>query len=257
MVLRRTERNGIEIMIDIHCHILPHMDDGAEDVNEAKAMLTMARASGVSAICLTPHFYPDKINIDTFLSDRQKAWEELDAVCDPRESCQICLGAEVCYCEQLLSIDLRRLTLGDSDYLLLELPGQRYPAYVTQLVEEMLVKGLIPIFAHVERYTYFREEPELLKRLIENGALAQVSIQALFDKRDKNFSIACLRHGLAQIVASDAHNTTDRKPCMELLNKLPVELRRLHDAFSTVVWENDLPAYFRPTTVHKTFFGYR
>lgn len=245
------------MMIDIHCHILPYIDDGAEDVKESKAMLAMTRASGVDAAYLTPHFYPDKSNIDSFLEKRQKAWEELDAAVDSQMNCRIRLGAEVRYGEQLLSVDLSKLTLGDSDYLLLELPGRRYPAYVTQLVENVLGKGLIPILSHVERCVYFREEPELLKRLIEKGALAQVTMQALVDKRDKHFSVACLRHGLAQMVASDAHNTTDRKPSMELMNKLPTELRQLHDTFSNAIWNNDLPAYFRPTAVQRTCFGYR
>lgn len=244
-------------MIDLHCHMLPHMDDGAADVSESILMLSMEQASGVEAMCLTPHFYPEKDDVDAFLAKRQKSWEELCAGLNLQEGCQFRLGAEVRYCEQLLSIDLRRLTLGDSSYLLLELPGYRYPACMTQLVENMLGNGLIPILSHVERYAYFRKEPGLLKRLIEKGALAQVSAQSLFDKRDRNFSVACLHHGLAQIVASDAHNTTDRKPCLELLNKLPAKLRQLHDACSAAVWGNDMPAYFRTTMVKKKLFGYR
>lgn len=244
-------------MIDLHCHILPGIDDGAKDVSEAKSMLAMQHASGVESLCLTPHFYPEEKSIETFLTERERAWESLCAVLAPQEKTQIRLGAEVHYCEQLLTLDLRGLTLGGSDYLLLELPGRRYPAYAVQIMEALLCKGITPVFAHVERYAYFREEPELLKRLVELGALAQVSVQALYDKRDKNYSVACLQHGLAQIVASDAHDETTRKPCMELLRKLPQELQQLHDAFTAAVWENELPPYIRATTVKKTFFGYR
>lgn len=256
MVTLKAGESGRNGMIDLHCHILPNMDDGAKDVHEAKAMLALTCASGVGAMYLTPHYYPEKNNIGFFLAKRKKAREELNAVFAPRENCRIRLGAEVRYCEQLLALDLRKLTLGESDYLLLELPGGRYPAYLRQVIEELLGKGLIPILAHVERYIYFREEPELLKRLIDLGVLAQVSVQALFDRRDKNFSMACMRHGLAQIAASDAHNTTDRKPCMELLYKLPEELKQLHEAFSTAVWENELPPYIRATNVKKSAFGY-
>lgn len=257
MVPLRVERCGRESMIDLHCHVLPGIDDGAKDIHEAKAMLAMACASGVDAVYLTPHFDPEKKTVDTFLADREKAWGELSAVLDSRDNCQIRLGTEVRYCEHLLSLDLRKLTLGGSDYLLLELPGHRYPAYLTQVIEALLGKGLIPIFAHVERCTYFREEPELLKRLIDLGALAQISMQALFRRQDKNFSMACLRHGLAQLVASDAHNTTSRKPCMELLQTLPQEIRELHDAFTVAVWDNELPPYIRATAVSRTLFGYR
>lgn len=244
-------------MIDLHCHILPGIDDGAKNISEAKAMLTMQQASGVENLCLTPHFYPEDKSIETFLMERENAWEALCAVLAPQEKAQIRLGAEVRYCDQLLSLDLRSLILGQSDYLLLELPGRRYPAYAVQIMEELLDNGITPVLAHVERYAYFREEPELLKRLINLGALSQVSAQALFDRRDRNFSIACLQHGLAQIVASDAHNETTRKPCMELLRKLPQELQQLHNAVTVAVWENELPPYIRATTVKKTFFGYR
>ena len=244
-------------MIDLHCHILPGMDDGARELREAVGMFHMERASVVDRLFLTPHFYPEEESLDDFLSRRRSAWEELCTALTPQEREVIRLGAEVRYCEKLLSLDLRKLTLGDSVYLLLELPGLRYPTYAVQIMEELLGRGLIPILAHVERYTYFREEPELLKRLIDLGALAQVSVQALFDKKDKNFSVACLQHGLAQIVASDAHNITTRKPCMELLRKLPQELLQLHEAFTVAVWENELPPYIRATTVKKTFFGYR
>ena len=244
-------------MIDLHCHILPGIDDGAEDIIEAKAMLAMQQTSGVESLCLTPHFYPEDKSIETFLTERNRALEALCATLASEEKAHIRLGAEVRYCEQLLSLDLRSLTLGQSDYLLLELPGRRYPAYAVQIMEELLGMGITPVLAHVERYAYFREEPELLKRLIDLGTLAQVSVQALFDKRDKNFSVACIQHGLAQIVASDAHNITTRKPCMEFLRKLPQELQQLHDAFTIAVWENELPPYIRATPVKATFFGYR
>ena len=242
-------------MIELHCHILPGIDDGAKDVTEAKSMLAMERAAGVTGLVLTPHFYPEEMSQEDFLSRRDAAWETLAREVEDPHS--IRLGAEVRYCRELLRLDLKRLTLGGSDYLLLELPGRRYPAYAVQIVEELLGKGITPVLAHVERYAYFREEPELLKRLVDLGALAQVSAQALFDRRDRGFSMACLHHGLAQMVASDAHNETTRKPNMEMLQKLPQGLQQLHDTFTAGVWENEPPPYLRGTSVKKTLFGYR
>jgi protein-tyrosine phosphatase len=244
-------------MIDLHCHILPGIDDGAKDTAQAREMLAMQQASGVDAMYLTPHFYPEEKTGEEFLAERAKAWENLSASLEPREKGNIRLGAEVRYCRELLSLDLKALTLGGGDYLLLELPGLRYPAYGVQLMEQLLGMGLIPVLAHVERYAYFREEPALLKRLTDLGVLAQVSARALFDRRDRNFSLACLQQGLAQIVASDAHNETTRKPNMEILRKLPQELQQLHSAFTSAVWENEMPPYLRANNVKKTFFGYR
>ena len=244
-------------MIDLHCHILPGIDDGAKDLNESLMMLSMLNSSGTDGVFLTPHFYPEEKSIETFLAERTRAWEELRASLAHQETTKLRLGAEVRYCEQLLSLDLRKLILGESDYLLLELPGRRYPAYLSRYVDELLSKGIVPILAHVERCVYFREEPSLLKQLIDLGALAQVSAQSLFDKRDKNFSTACLSHGLAQIVASDAHNTMGRKPCMDEIRKLPDDLQRLHESVTSAVWDNELPPYIRTTSMKKTFFGYR
>ena len=241
-------------MIDIHCHILPGVDDGARNVLESRAMLAAERASGVDSVFLTPHFYPEKVSMEDFLGARAEAWERLQS---QQTTLQLRLGAEVRYCRQLLELDLRKVMMGDTDYLLLELPGGRYPSFAVQILEELMERGIIPILAHVERCSYFREDSRLLKRLVDMGALAQVSAAALFDRTDHKFARACLEHGLAHIIASDAHNLNQRKPCMELLNRLPTELLQVHEVCSEAVWNNDLIPYIRATTVKKTFLGYR
>lgn len=250
------EERELNNMIDIHCHILPGIDDGARNLRDAQTMLMLQRSIGVDRMFLTPHFHPEKKTLSEFLADRENAWCVFSAEMDASVKKQIRLGAEVQYCQGLLSLDLRKLTLGDSNYLLLEFPSH-YPTYAVQIMEKLMSYGLVPILAHVERYSYFREEPELLKRLINLGVLAQVSAQSLFDKKDKHFAFACLSHNLAQIIASDAHNITNRRPCMDLLHKLPEEIRNLHDAFTTAVWENAEPAYISASSVKKTFLGYR
>ena len=116
---------------------------------------------------LTPHFYPENQNLETFLTQRAKAWDLLSAVLLPQEKKNIRLGAEVHYCQQLIAADLSKLTLGNSCYLLLELPVFGFPAYLTQTLETLLRQGIIPILAHVERYRYFRSEPNLLKRCVD------------------------------------------------------------------------------------------
>ena len=242
-------------MIDIHCHIIPGIDDGARNLSESLAMLDMQQVSGVKRVYLTPHFYPETKSMDAFLAERKKAWNGLSASLGKSQDLQIRLGAEISYSQELLSLDLKMLTLGESDYLLLEFPC-RYPAYAVQIMQRILDDGFIPILAHVERYSYFRQEPNLLKQLTDIGVLAQVSAKSLFDKRDKRFALACLNHNLAHIVASDAHNTVDRKPSMDLLSRLPEEIKQLHEMFSNAVWQNDLPPYIRATNVKRSFFNY-
>lgn len=244
-------------MVDIHTHILPGIDDGARDLQEALALLAMEQATGVSRIFLTPHYNPEKTAPEAFLSAREDAWLRLTAALDPQTAPQLRLGAEVRFCPPLLDMDLKPLTLGGSDYLLLELAGQSCPPYLPQVTEQFLQKGIVPVFAHVERYAFFRQNPSLLKRLTALGALAQISAGALFDRQDQRFSQACLQHNLAQVVASDAHRTTGRKPCMDLLRRLSEEVQELHRTFSESVWENEVVPYTHISTVKKTFWGYR
>lgn len=244
-------------MIDIHTHILPGMDDGAANLTEAQALLAMEWDSGVDRLFLTPHYNPETTPSETFLAARERAWSALQAELRPDERTRIRLGAEVRFCPQLLSQDLRCLTLGDSDYLLLELAGHSYPPYLLRTAEDLLQKGIVPILAHVERYPFFRQEPTLLDRLVHLGVLAQVSAGALFRREDHRFSQACLQHNLVQLVASDAHHATGRKPCMDQLQKLPETVQQLHHTFSNAIWENEMVPYVHTTIVKKTFFGYR
>lgn len=241
-------------MLDLHCHILPQIDDGARDLRTALQMLDQARRSGVDRLILTPHFDPVEQSQENFLLERERAWNLLQTSCGDLP--ELRLGAEVSYCAELLSLDLQKLTLGGSCYLLLELPGRSYPAYLDRITEKLLERGLIPVLAHVERCVYFRREPELLRRLIGMGALAQVTAGAWKDRRDRNFTRACLEHGLAQIVASDAHDPDLRPPRMELLEELPERLQRMHRATAEAVWENELPPYVPLGHVKSTFFGY-
>lgn len=244
-------------MIDIHTHILPGMDDGAGDPAQALAMLAIQKECGVNRLFLTPHYYPQRRSAEEFLERRAESWARLQEAAGNDTQLQMRLGAEVHYCPQILDLDLRQLTLGGSDYLLLELPGRTYPPFIEQVTEEVLERGIVPVLAHVERFSYFRREPALLRRLIDMGALGQVSADALYRIGDRGFARACLDHELAQLAASDAHNTTDRKPGLEAVSKLPEQLRSRMAEAAAAVWENGTPPFVWTTELKKTFRGYR
>lgn len=243
------------MMIDIHTHILPGMDDGPRTVEESLAMLRLELAQGVTGICLTPHFYPRDETPEKFLVRRAEAWERLGEKLDDDLRSRIRLGAEVHYDPEIPNMDVRQLTLGDSDYLLLEMPYQYYPAYAEQVVIRLLEMGLTPVLAHVERFGYFRKEPALLKRLIDLGALGQVGADALFDRADKGFARACLAGNMAQFVASDAHNMTTRKPDLDVIRRLPEGVQESLEFFAWTLWENEVPPMIRPTIPKRKLFG--
>ena len=243
-------------MIDIHTHILPQIDDGAGSVEEARAMVFLQRQQGVRRMFLTPHFYPDRMGLEDFLQHRRRAWETLARSLGEDSQIQIRLGAEVHFSPNILFMDLRQLCLGSSDYLLLELSSHQYPAYIEEVVMELLNSGITPILAHIERYPYFRKDPQLLKKLIDLSCIGQVSVNALIDRHDRNFAKACFNHDLAQIAASDAHNMAERKPCMEKLTRLSDFVQGKSGVFTHAVWENELPPATRPTEVKKGILGY-
>lgn len=239
-------------LTDLHTHILPQMDDGAQSLEISCAMLRKEKQSGVDRVMLTPHFYPLRETYEAFLQRRQQAWERLQQVWDSESMPQLQLGAEVRYSAALADMDLAPLTLGGSEYLLLELSDQRLPAHLYEVADRLLMRGITVVLAHVERCTYFREEPDRLLKLAEFGVLAQVSAGALQDKKDQGFAKACLKKGLAQMVSSDAHNLTDRPPCLATVN-----IDDQAEQIAQAIWEHQRVPDFATGPIRKTLFGYK
>lgn len=241
-------------MIDIHTHILPFVDDGAADIGEAKELLAAELADGVDRLFLTPHFDCRRETVDEFIERRDRAFAMLKAELSDATLPQMRLGAEVRYTPDLLDVDLHRLTLGGSLYLLLELPYTTYPTFVEQVVEKLLERQIVPILAHVERCVYFRHHPNLLRDLINRGALAQVSADVVMNKPKRSFAMSCLRHNLAQFVASDAHNMTERKPCLsKAMSVLPERKQEQLEQYAQAVF-NDWDIAPIKATVPARFF---
>lgn len=246
-------------LTDLHTHILPNIDDGAESLEAALQMLRKEKNDGVERVALTPHYYPLREELDAFLARRQQSYATLLTAWDGAVMPSLRLGAEVHYSPSLLQMDLRQLTIGGGDYLLLELADGGIPTHLEQVLDMMLMQGITPIFAHVERCEYFRREPEQLRKLIYMGALAQVSVRALKSRRDQNFSLSCLQSGLAQLVASDAHKAAgSRRPCMDAMEEiLDSELLCRAEELAKTVWDNGPIPGFAVGSVKKGCFRYR
>ena len=242
-------------LTDLHTHILPAVDDGAKDLDTALEMLKLQKQSGVERVMLTPHYLLEEPTQD-FLERRQQGYEALMEQWCAETMPQLRLGAEVRYCPQLIEADLRSLTLGESNYLLLELPAMEVPAYLEQVLEEMRRQGITPVLAHVERCVYFRVQPERLKKLIDMGALAQITGRVIYSRGEWNFVKACLKNGLAHIIASDLHDP-EQKQCLGMTaQKMEPELVSWTEEFAKCIWENTCPPIFSAYPVKKGFFGY-
>ncbi len=248
----------IQKLTDIHTHLLPAVDDGAQSVEDALALLRLEKDSGVERVMLTPHFYPQKEALADFLTRREQAYAALRDRWEENTMPQLRLGAEVHYSPELVELDLEQLTLGQGRYLLLELPGNVLPACVLQVTEQLLRRGIIPILAHVERCIYFRYQPERLLSLIQAGALGQISAKALQSKKDRGFSEACIRNGLAHIIASDLHDDSGKGfRFSELAEEKYGELIRWSESFAKAVWDGEPVPPFGVSPLKRHIFGYR
>lgn len=202
--------------VDIHSHIIPGLDDGAGDYNEAMDILRMASENGTYHIIATPHFISETTIIDQGLIHKKVG--ELQNHANGEEfSISIHAGAEV-----FLSPDILELldkgsicTLNDSSYILVELPMSGLPVYTNDILYKLQLKGLIPIIAHPERNGEINENPDILLSMVKRGILAQVnagSITGLFGREVRNTAMKLIRSGLIQFVASDAHTCRGRSP---------------------------------------------
>lgn len=202
-------------MIDLHCHILPGVDDGSPDLQESMAMAKKAVEAGITHLFATPHHLNERyVNVKNDIIDCVFELNE----CLQQENIPLSVhpGQEL-RIHQELFVSLEKgevLTLDNTDkYLLLELPSGHVPTYTQELIYELLLKGITPIIVHPERNKELIENHNLLFKLVQEGALTQLtsgSIIGLFGKNVKSFSKKIIEHNLAHFIATDAHNIVPR-----------------------------------------------
>ncbi|WP_214825875.1 tyrosine-protein phosphatase [Exiguobacterium algae] len=201
-------------MIDIHCHLLPAVDDGPGTVEQAVEMAKRAAQEGVTAIVVTPHaFHPQ---FETEDLNVQKAVDNLQQVLN-QENIKIDLhpGQEIRVFGDLVQSleDGKALSLAGSRYVLVEFPSDTVPAYAEQLFFTLQAEGYTPIIAHPERNKEFATNPKRLMDFVSSGALSQVTTGSLtgeFGQTVQELAFVFLRNGLSHLVASDAHSTGRR-----------------------------------------------
>ncbi len=198
---------------DIHTHILPGIDDGAENIEAAIRLIAAEEEMGVTDIALTPHFRMSETPLDDFLSARNASFEALLQTLKEKElfpEMRFHLGAEVRYDPNLIHLDIGRLCIGNSSYLLLE-PTGNIPFNFENTVSFMLSRGITPIIAHIERYDYLLRDPGFLERLIDSGAVLQCNASAVCGKNRSSTAVKLIKRGFVDLIASDCHSI-DRRP---------------------------------------------
>ncbi|WP_110927022.1 tyrosine-protein phosphatase [Bacillus massiliglaciei] len=202
-------------MIDIHSHILPAIDDGAQSLEDSLAMAKEAVREGIRAIIATPHHKNGKYE-NTKSSILQRTEQLNQFLKDEQVDLKILPGQEPRIFGDLIE-DYRKgevATLNNGGlYLFVELPSNHVPRYTKQLLFDIQSERLTPIIVHPERNTELKENPDLLYEFVKNGTLTQLtaaSISGRFGKNIQKFSHQMIEANLAHFVASDAHNITSR-----------------------------------------------
>lgn len=206
-------------MTDLHCHILPGVDDGAAGMDESLAMAALARESGVEAMAVTPH-----CNVPGAYENY--AGPELS---EHLEALRAAVGADgpALYAgmEVFATADVpdlldrgRLLTLGGSRYLLVEFAFDESPAFAEDILAAIAARGTVPVVAHPERYDFIQGAEERLLDWAGRGWVLQInkgSLAGRFGRRARHTARWCLDRGCVHLMASDAHSPYRRTPRLE------------------------------------------
>lgn len=202
-------------MVDLHCHLLPGVDDGARTLDDSLAMAQQAVAEGISHILVTPHHKNGKYSNPKEVV--QEGTEALQTELDDRGiGLTLYPGQEIRINGELLEdIENGEILFVDEEehYLLIEFPTLSIPHYTESLFFKLRQKGITPIIVHPERNQAVIDDPNILLPFIERGALAQVtasSYAGAFGKDIAKLSSQLIEANLVHILASDAHNTRGR-----------------------------------------------
>ena len=209
-------------MVDLHTHILPHIDDGASSFEEALDMLKLMIENGVTTVVATPHFNFEKNDIDEFIHKRKDSMVELKTLSNEDNlPIRILSGAELMFTPNLDNYDLNEFTIEETDYLLIELSTRRNEPDLESTLSAIIANGYIPILAHIERYSYLIQNSQRLVELIDMGVIMQINAKSLYSKKDYPFIKKMMSNNLVHIISSDAHDMQKRKPNMKLCELEP------------------------------------
>jgi protein-tyrosine phosphatase len=199
-------------LIDLHCHVLPALDDGASDLADSVAMAREAERDGIGHICATPHIRADHDVPIAELADRVA---EVNAELARRGTeVRVLTGGEVAQAivDELSDDDLRAVSLGGGGrWVLLEPPSGPLDERTEAAVESLAARGFDTVIAHPERHLSEELVPRLAG-LVRGGALTQVTSSFLTHERAGPRMLRLAAHGLVHLVASDSHSSRSGRP---------------------------------------------
>jgi protein-tyrosine phosphatase len=214
--------------VDLHCHLLPSIDDGSSSIVETVEMLRVAHRRGTRGIVATPHtFQPMFAAFSSMelIGAFSRMMEELNELSRQEQysflqEMDVHLGAEnFASAEFREALEKRKvLTLNGSRYLLVEFSSFMPFPLIEAAVDQILEHELTPVLAHVERYEFSYQLPESLDDLKRRGCVIQINAEA-FDRRRNGevmeFALSLARRGVLDVIASDGHDVRGRPPVVQ------------------------------------------
>lgn len=255
-------------MIDLHTHILPHLDDGARDMDEALKMAQMALDDGITTMVATPHGPNSGLTRDYSVA---KVHERLHALQAALEQASLPLevlpGTEL-YADSDLPRQLHEgevLTYNHGHTLLLEFPGASTSTTIEQTIFALQAAGYRVVLAHPERLRVVQRDLDSLLPLIERGVIMQLTADALtgnHGERMQQRAEQMVLRGLVHVLASDAHTSINRPPRMaaarqrvaELLDEATAEAM-VQQRPAALIHDRPLPPALRPPPRRAWFWG--
>lgn len=218
-------------MVDIHCHILPGLDDGSDNMEESVRMARLAVEGGTTAVIVTPHSnipdsyrnYCDRVYVEKFKALKARIEEE-------KISLKIFPGHEIFAADNFVELirSKKLLTLCNSDYPLVEFDFTEHSESVYEKLAMLTAEGLTPIVAHPERYAFVAEDESAPQKIIKLGCLLQInkgSLKGSFGRNAYFASVGIIENEFAHFVASDAHSPYMRTPYLADAYEIISEIR--------------------------------
>jgi protein-tyrosine phosphatase len=252
---------GMEV-IDLHCHILPGLDDGAEDWEQSLQMARIAAMDGISGIVCTPHYshsFPesDRDTVVALVDELQTKLRQEEIALELYPGCELAIDPSLP--ERIESGEL--LTINDNrKIVLVEMPAGVIPPNLGRFFWMMQTKGFTPVLAHPERNYFLMQDPSALLEWIEAGIMVQItgsSLKGTFGEQIRSFSLKLLRHRMVHLVASDSHGPATRRPVLSKARAItesvigPEEAHRIFYEYPAMILRGDVPNVAPPVPFDK------
>ena len=223
-------------LVDVHCHVLPEMDDGSKALDVSLAILRQEKEQGVGMVCATSHYYARQNSIPDFCARRAEALERLSAVLTD-DLPRVLPAAEVAYFPYMEEQDLSPLCIQGTRTLMLEMPFADWTDLQVETVEALALDcGYQVVLVHPERFCFSGSNRSQLRRLAQLPIGLQVNAGSLIRWQTRRLALDLLQLAQMPLLGSDCHNLTSRPP--NLKGGRAVIQRKLGEDFLSQMDEN-------------------